>query len=101
MQQDTICYSARIHPQAESFDVPPDLPVLVAAEHAGMLLASSCRNGTCRTCICFLLSGSVGYRIAWPGLSAEEKIEGYILPCVAYATSDLVLQLPDQAGHTL
>ena len=28
---------------------------------------------------------------SWPGLSAEEKAEGCILPCVAYPASDLVL----------
>jgi hypothetical protein len=33
----------------------------------------------------------VRYRIEWPGLSAEEKAEGYILPCVAHAQSDLIL----------
>jgi hypothetical protein len=33
----------------------------------------------------------VTYRIEWPGLSAEEKVEGYILPCVAHAASDLTL----------
>ena len=37
-------------------------------------------------------SGQVTYRIDWPGLSAEEKTEGFILPCVAYPLSDVVLQ---------
>ena len=32
--------------------------------------------------------------IEWPGLSPEEKHEGFILPCVAYAQSDLVIELP-------
>ncbi|MFT5036421.1 MAG: ferredoxin [Litorivivens sp.] len=27
----------------------------------------------------------------WPGLSAEEKAEGFFLPCVAYPASDLVM----------
>jgi hypothetical protein len=39
-------------------------------------------------------SGSVQYTIEWPGLSFDEKREGYILPCVALATSDLVLESP-------
>jgi hypothetical protein len=33
----------------------------------------------------------VTYRIEWPGLSGEEKQDGYMLPCVAYPQSDLVL----------
>jgi hypothetical protein len=36
--------------------------------------------------------GQVRYEIDWPGLSAEEKEEGYVLPCVAYTCSDVVLQ---------
>lgn len=103
MAHHTACYTAQvIHstPAASRFDAPADLPLLVAAEQAGLLLASACRNGTCRTCICLLVSGRVAYRIAWPGLSAEEKAEGYILPCVAYPVSDVALQLPAQAGTT-
>jgi hypothetical protein len=39
-----------------------------------------------------LLSGEVRYDIEWPGLSAEEKAEGWILPCVAKPTSDVVIE---------
>ncbi|MGA8786927.1 MAG: 2Fe-2S iron-sulfur cluster-binding protein, partial [Polaromonas sp.] len=59
-----------------------------------LTLGSSCRNGACRSCICHLSSGQVVYRIEWPGLSMEEKREGYILPCVAYPSSDVVIELP-------
>jgi hypothetical protein len=38
-----------------------------------------------------LVSGAVTYRMEWPGLLAEEKEEGWILPCVAYPTSDVVI----------
>ena len=78
------------------FSAPADMPLLQAAELAGtpgLKLESSCRNGTCRTCICQLLEGEVAYRIAWPGLSLEEKREGFILPCVAYPVSDVVIGL--------
>jgi hypothetical protein len=33
----------------------------------------------------------VDYRIAWPGLLPEEKAGGWVLPCVAYPLSDVVL----------
>jgi len=36
--------------------------------------------------------GTVRYEIEWPGLSAEEKAEGCVLPCVAYPCSDLSLK---------
>ncbi len=90
--EDGHTFSARIEPEGHVFDVPPDMPVLLAAEFAGLNWASSCRNGTCRTCIRQLTEGSVSYRIEWPGLSAEEKLQGCILPCVAYAKSDLVIR---------
>jgi ferredoxin len=87
-------YRGYLEASGLSFDIPGDLPVLLAAEHAGLSLLSSCRNGTCRTCLCQLRSGTVSYRMAWPGLSPEEKAEGYILPCVAYADCDVVIADP-------
>ncbi|TFW27811.1 2Fe-2S iron-sulfur cluster binding domain-containing protein [Massilia arenosa] len=74
-----------------SIEAPDDLPVLLAAERAGYVMASSCRNGTCRTCLRQLSAGAVGYRIEWPGLSADEKRDGWFLPCVAYPRSDLTI----------
>jgi ferredoxin len=70
------------------------LPILLAAQQAGLRLPSSCRNGTCRTCLCRVVNGKVRYEIEWPGLSAEEKNQGFILPCVAYAMSDVVIDEP-------
>ncbi len=89
-------FSALVEPGGLNFDAPAALTLLQAAELAGLKdlrLDSSCRNGTCRTCICRLVSGAVLYRIEWPGLSADEKKEGYILPCVAYPASDVVIEL--------
>ena len=57
-------------------------------------MPSACRNGTCRACLCRLVSGSIRYQIDWPGLLAEEKADGWILPCVATATSDVVIAAP-------
>ena len=69
------------------------MPLLLAAEAALLAVPSSCRNGTCRTCLCRLHNGKIRYRIEWPGLSAEEKADGYILACVAYPTSDVVFEV--------
>ena len=74
--------------------------LLEAAAHAGVRLPSSCRNGTCRTCMCRVASGQVSYRIEWPGLLPEEKAQGFILPCVAMAASDLVIEAPLAARGT-
>ena len=84
-------YSARLLPDGQPFAAPADLPLLQSALRAGLMLESSCRNGTCRACIRQLAGGQVSYRIDWPGLSADEKAEGFILPCIAYPASDLLL----------
>ena len=82
----------RIEPSGAEFPAPVGTTVLQAADQAGIELPSSCRNGTCRTCIGQLVSGSVRYTIEWPGLSAEEKQQGCVLPCVAYPCGDVVLR---------
>lgn len=89
-----LSYCITLHPAQISFSADRHLTVLQAAEKAGIELPSSCRNGTCRTCLCRLRQGTVVHTIAWPGLSLEEKRDGYILPCVAEARSDLEIEAP-------
>ena len=79
-------------PEGQTCDAWTDQPLLVSMELGGLDWPSSCRNGTCRTCLGQLLNGRVHYAITWPGLSAEEKAEGYVLPCVAYPDSDVTLR---------
>jgi ferredoxin len=80
-----------LQPSGWTAPAPADTTILHAAEQAGIELPSSCRNGTCRTCICRLTSGSVRYLVEWPGLSFDEKREGYVLPCVAVPVGDVVV----------
>jgi len=89
-------FSARFAPGGPAFTAPAGRSLLQAAAQAGIDLPSSCRNGTCRTCICRLVSGQVAYAIEWPGLLPEEKAEGWILPCVACPQSDVVLSWAPQ-----
>ncbi len=92
---DQACYRVRLGEGIDTgFDAPADRTVLQSAEAAGIALPASCRNGTCRSCIQQLQSGRVHYRIEWPGLLAEEKAEGWFLPCVAYPDTDLCLRAP-------
>jgi ferredoxin len=91
-------FAATVTPTGQTFAVRTDQTLLQAAElagsgSAGFQIDSSCRNGTCRTCICRLVEGKVVYRIEWPGVSLEEKQQGFILPCVAYPVSDMVIEL--------
>ena len=84
--------SVTMLPQGWRFDAWSDQPLMLSAARAGITLPSSCRNSTCRTCISRIKSGRVHYRIEWPGLSAEEKRDGVILPCVAYPLGDVTLE---------
>lgn len=86
-------FIARIEPGGQQFDAWSNQPLLDSMEQGGIDWPSSCRNGTCRTCVGHLLRGQVRYDIEWPGLSAEEKAEGCVLPCVAFPCSDLVLEI--------
>lgn len=78
-----------VEPDGQQFDAFDDTPLLLSLEMGGIDWPSSCRNGTCRTCLGLLQEGAVRYDIDWPGLSAEEKQAGYVLPCVAYPCSPL------------
>ena len=89
-------FAATVLPAGYTFAAPASQTLLQSAELAdspGLAMISSCRNGTCRTCICQLVAGEVAYRIDWPGLSTDEKRDGLILPCVAYPKSDVVIEL--------
>jgi ferredoxin len=84
----------RIEPAGFEFYADTDTPVLLAAEAAGIDMPSSCRNGTCRTCICQMTSGEIRYTTLWPGVSPDEKDEGWILPCVAEPVGNVTLRVP-------
>jgi ferredoxin len=93
MLEPDVTFTVLIEPLGRTFEAPDSLTVLEAAAFAGLRLPRSCRNGTCRTCLCRMIEGRVRYQIEWPGVSAEEKADGYILPCVAIAESDLVIEV--------
>ncbi|MBW8757101.1 MAG: 2Fe-2S iron-sulfur cluster binding domain-containing protein [Burkholderiales bacterium] len=79
-------------PSGRVFEARTDESLLKAGLRAMVGMRSSCRNGTCRTCLCRLDSGSIAYEIEWPGLTREEKDEGLVLPCVARPLTDVVLR---------
>lgn len=86
--------SLLITPQGWTVPIAPGQSLLEAAQAAGVRLPRSCRNGSCRACRCQLLQGQVRYRVDWPGLLAEEKAEGWILPCVALTDGDVTIDAP-------
>lgn len=84
-------FEIRLQQYDIAFTCYEDQTILNAALEHGLILANSCRNGTCRTCLCRLESGDIHYTIEWPGVSFDEKADRYFLPCVATPLSDLVL----------
>lgn len=89
---DTAPFRVTLLPGGEQYDCAADQPLLLAGLAAGQRLPWSCRNGSCRSCIAQLVDGRIEHNIPWPGLSAEEKAEGWVLPCVACPQSDVTLQ---------
>lgn len=87
-------FLVRIEPAGWEYAAGGEQSLMAAARAAKIELPASCRNGTCRTCLCRMTSGRIRYSIDWPGVSREEKAEGYILPCVAHAECDVVLEVP-------
>jgi ferredoxin len=89
---DVETFQVTLLPHGQNFPARADESLLKAGLRAMAPLRSSCRNGTCRTCLCRLESGAIDYEIEWPGLTREEKAEGLVLPCVARPLSDVVLR---------
>ncbi len=85
-------FIGQTEPGGQQFDAWRHQPLLISMEQGGIEWPSSCRNGTCRTCFGHLEKGLVRYEIEWPGLSAEEKAQGYVLPCVAHPCSPVSLR---------
>jgi ferredoxin len=88
----THTFTVTLEPENLQFPADSTQTILQAFEAAQIYPPSSCRNGTCRTCISSLISGEIRYNIDWPGLSAEEKQAGLMLTCCAYPLSDLVIR---------
>lgn len=72
--------------------VDEETDLLDAMGQAGLSVRRSCRNGVCGLCKCRLTAGEITYHWREPhGLWEKHRAEGMILPCIAFARSDLVI----------
>ena len=74
------------------FSCNSDETILAAALRANLILPYGCRDGACGSCKSRVIEGDVRHASFQAStLTEAEQKQGYILPCVARPTSDLVL----------
>lgn len=70
----------------------PDTTLLDTLRSNELPVRKACRNGVCGLCRCRVVSGEFTYHWKVPhGLWQKDIDQGFILPCIAYPVSDLVL----------
>ena len=90
-----MAYTVQLVKTGVQFIVGADETILEAAENAGIILAYSCRSGTCRSCMTRVLSGVAEHDPEYAdelNIDRDEIADGYCLLCSSLAHSDLILE---------
>ncbi len=74
-----------------TFEADPERSILDCADAAGVRMPRGCKVGSCRTCTALLREGKVA-QVTGTALTTQQRQQGLILPCVAYARGDAVIE---------
>lgn len=89
-----MSHTITLQPGGEQFSAGPDDTLLAAALEQGITLPHGCRNGACGACKGRIVAGQADLGAFQPAtLSAEERMRGMALLCVAKARSDLTIEI--------
>ncbi|EIE19276.1 ferredoxin [Coccomyxa subellipsoidea C-169] len=72
-------------------EVDAETYILDATDDAGVDMPYSCRSGTCSSCTGKIVSGTLD-QDEQQFLQEDQVAAGYVLLCVSYPTSDLVIE---------
>jgi CDP-4-dehydro-6-deoxyglucose reductase len=85
-------YRIKVHSTGQSFEVLSRETLLDAGLRSGLNLPYNCGTGTCGGCRIRVLSGEVEEHPYDFRFTEAERAAGWVLPCRAYARSDLEIE---------
>ena len=88
-----MTFQISVQPSGRTFTVEPGEAMLSAGIRQGIGLPYGCKDGSCGSCKCKKLEGTVVHGVHQSkALSDAEEAAGYVLTCCGFPHSDVVLE---------